>query len=368
EGGLITPSAAPRYIINSSIGWLSGDVIGFSSKNTKIFNCSKITSSFIMPAETPSDTPSSRLRNRIREDTPSLVQPNPSRRNDTPKPQSTQLTQNQVTPKPQITPKSILDSSDNHEEGNSDDEAPEAVSISSSKIEALQAAQLEKEFSQKLQAAQKEKRRQRDTKLKEQKEGSKRSKKTTFENKDADTQETSIKRKNQPEKPPQTEHDVSNTLVADQISETRGEVDKDGTEMPFKKPVLPTLLPLDMLEDVAKEEAEQRKKRKHLRLDDFDAIAKEEEEEGRETKNKLKRKKTKTEGKKVGPFTVVILDKPSPKPAPVASHIQNFRESHFFGNGRVPRKDAILNISQKNRGAAAVFRRQNPAGPPLKKI
>lgn len=149
-----------------------------------------------------------------------------------------------------------------------------------------------------IQAAEKEKRRHRDAKLKEQKEISKKAKTTSADKNPGSYMAPTAK--DQSKLTVQAEKDAQIAL--------RGEIheEEDGEKALVKKPALPTLLPLDILEDVAKEEAaERQKKRKHLRMDDFDAMAKEEEERAKKIKvkqKKVKQKKAKaeTEGKKVG--------------------------------------------------------------------
>ncbi|KAG0337661.1 hypothetical protein BG000_005145 [Podila horticola] len=203
------------------------------------------------------------------------------------------------------------------------DAAPEAESLSSAKAKILSAQDKEKSFLSKVQAEQKTKRVEREQKLKEQKEQSK-SKKT----------------KSEPS--PQ-------------------EVESVSTEKTTRSG-LPALLPMDILESVAEMDGQEStsnkegesKKRKHMRPEDFALM----ELEAELKAEAAKRKKVEKTQKNVGPVTVKVLDQSLlARGHAIPETIVDFRKQHFF-NSKIPRKDAVLNSSQKNRGAASMFNRR----------
>ncbi|KAF9202107.1 hypothetical protein BGZ49_007684 [Haplosporangium sp. Z 27] len=231
------------------------------------------------------------------------------------------------TPKASVEPKitpAVLPSMtyEDDSEDEDSDAAPEAESLSSAKAKVLDAQDKEKSFLSKIQAEQKAKRVEREEKLKAQKEQSKKKAQkveSIIESKDAPTQSTT----------------------------------KSG---------LPTMLPMDLLESVANMENESEspapktndKKRKHMRPEDFALM----ELEAELKAEAQKRKKTEKTQKNVGPVTVKVLDQSRlAKGHTIPETIVDFRKQHFYGS-KIQRKDAVLNLSQRNIGAASKFSRR----------
>ncbi|KAG0198402.1 hypothetical protein BGX28_008182 [Mortierella sp. GBA30] len=218
-------------------------------------------------------------------------------------------------------------------EENDSDAAPEAETLSSAKAKILSAQDKEKSFLSKVQAEQKAKRVEREQKLKEQKEQSKKNKKVDAKR----TQESTG-----------TKADEEN---ADQGSST-AMTTRSG---------LPTMLPMDILESVATMEDQDstqdktnEKKRKHMRPEDFALM----ELEAELKAEAQKRKKMEKIQKNVGPVTVKVLDQSQmAKGHTIPETIVDFRKQHFYGS-KIQRKDAVLNISQRNAGAASKFNRR----------
>ncbi|KAG0370672.1 hypothetical protein BC939DRAFT_459720 [Gamsiella multidivaricata] len=214
---------------------------------------------------------------------------------------------------------------DDSEEDDSD-AAPEAESLSNAKAKVLSAQDKEQSFLSKVQAEQKAKRVERETKLKAQKELSKK--------------KTSVKAQ-EPKK------------------------NKDGEESKTTKSGLPTMLPMDILESVVQMDAQgssstqgslkaNDKKRKHMRPEDF-ALMELEAELKAETQ---KRKKAEKIQRNVGPVTVKVLERLHlAKGHAIPETIVDFRKQHFYG-AKVQRKDAVLNLSQRNNSAASKFNRR----------
>ncbi|GJJ75528.1 U3 small nucleolar RNA-associated protein 16 [Entomortierella parvispora] len=210
----------------------------------------------------------------------------------------------------------------NDEEDSDSDAAPEAESLSSAKAKVLTAQDKEKLFLSKVQAEQKAKRVEKEQKLKAQKDQSK--KKT---------------------KPP----------VAITEEPSGSSLGSEGS----KKNNLPTMLPLDILESVAKMDSStvshgKGDKKRKISLEDsamLDVVNQLREE------NQKRRKAEKTQ-KNVGPVTVKVLDQSKmAKGHAVPETIIDFRKQHFFGS-KIPRKDAVLNGSQGKHGAAMKFNRK----------
>ncbi|KAF9292638.1 hypothetical protein BGZ68_000042 [Mortierella alpina] len=216
---------------------------------------------------------------------------------------------------------------DDSEEEDSD-AAPEAESLSSAKAKVLSAQDKEKNFLSKVQAEQKAKRVEREQKLKEQK-------------------------------------DLSKKKVVKAQDSTKSEAGEDAAD---KEPTttrsgLPTMLPMDILESVATMDDQEsnapgsvlnEKKRKHMRPEDFALM----ELEAELRAEAQKRKKAEKTQKNVGPVTVKVLDQSKlAKGHAVPETIVDFRKQHFYGS-KIQRKDAVLNNSQRNAGAASKFNRR----------
>ncbi|KAF9990300.1 hypothetical protein BGZ75_002614 [Mortierella antarctica] len=217
---------------------------------------------------------------------------------------------------------------DDSEEEDSD-AAPEAESLSSAKAKILSAQDKEKNFLSKVQAEQKAKRVEREQKLKEQKDLSK---------KKVVKVQDSVKSK------------TDDNAAADQ-------------ELTTTRSGLPTMLPMDILESVATMDDQEsntpgsvlnEKKRKHMRPEDFALL----ELEAELRAEAQKRKKAEKTQKNVGPVTVKVLDQSKlAKGHAVPETIVDFRKQHFYG-AKIQRKDAVLNNSQRNAGAASKFNRR----------
>ncbi|ORX86635.1 hypothetical protein K493DRAFT_82887 [Basidiobolus meristosporus CBS 931.73] len=194
------------------------------------------------------------------------------------------------------------------ENSDSDDDAPEAISMSTGKSSALEAKRQEREAAQLLAEQQKSKRREVDTKLKKQKAAKK------------------------------------DRMSQKKLPEIEFEPEEEAEPLE-----IPTTLPLEMLEMVADMDATKPAEKKpvkhgkHTRLDDL--------EELEETSRKQKRVKGE---KNIGNIKVVSLTNQA-KSKPVPESISDFKSQHFYGD-RVKRKDAVLNMSQK-RKVAMKFRR-----------
>ncbi|RIA91733.1 hypothetical protein C1645_108949 [Glomus cerebriforme] len=190
----------------------------------------------------------------------------------------------------------------------SDDEAPEAVSKTASKIQALVIKKKERGAQQELLRNKKRKRREIDTKLKEQK-----SRKVA--------------------------------KLSEKESDSKNKIDSIMKKINEKG--LPKLLPTELLEDFADDEKTKRRKQiEHAQID----------LEMSKIKPRIKKKKKKQ--RNTGPFTVVALqDSDFDKPIPTSKEIIEFKEDHFYGE-RLPRKNAILNASQGRKGAAIRFCRK----------
>ncbi|KAF9086714.1 hypothetical protein BGX23_008633 [Mortierella sp. AD031] len=212
---------------------------------------------------------------------------------------------------------------DDSEEEDSD-EAPEAESLSSAKAKIQSAQDKEKFFLSKVQAEQKAKRVEREQKLKEQKDQSKAKKKAK----------------------------APVPAVAQEVAAPPASTTKSG---------LPTMLPMDILESVAEMDDSASsnnktndKKRKHMRPEDFALM----ELEAELRAEALKRKKAEKKQKNVGPVTVKVLDQSTlAQGHAIPETIVDFRKQHFYGS-KILRKDGVLNMSQKNSGAAAKFHRR----------
>ncbi|KAF9911360.1 hypothetical protein EC991_003925 [Linnemannia zychae] len=234
-----------------------------------------------------------------------------------------------ATPTPRVAPAALptIKYEDDSDEEDSDDEAPEAESLSSAKAKIQSAQDKEKSFLSKVQAEQKAKRVEREQKLKEQKDQSKATKKKT----------------------------TTPTLPAAPVPE-------DTTAAP-KPTGLPTMLPMDILESVAqmddnqeskKSGANDSKKRKHMRPEDFALM----ELEAELKAEAMKRKRTEKKQKNIGPVTVKVLDKSLlAQGHAIPQTVVDFRQQHFYGS-KIQRKDAILNASQRSQGAARKFNRK----------
>ncbi|KAF9432033.1 hypothetical protein BGZ76_011387 [Entomortierella beljakovae] len=221
---------------------------------------------------------------------------------------------------------------DDESDDDDSDAAPEAESLSSAKAKAVGAQDKEKSFLSKVQAEQKAKRVEREEKLKEQKA------------------KKEAKQKTQVAKVPTPK---VNEVVAE---------GKESPDSTITRSGLPTMLPMDLLESVAKLDessissgsSTNDKKRKHMRPEDF-ALMELEAELRAET---LKRKKAEKTQKNVGPVTVKVLDKSHlAKGHAIPETVVDFRKQHFYGS-KIQRKDAILNQSQRNLGAASKFNRR----------
>ncbi|KAF9967738.1 hypothetical protein BGZ70_008399 [Mortierella alpina] len=234
-----------------------------------------------------------------------------------------------ATSAPKVVPAALptVTYEDDSEEEDSD-AAPEAESLSSAKAKILSAQDKEKNFLSKVQAEQKAKRVEREQKLKEQKDSSK---KKTVKVQD------SAKPK------------VDESAAVSEPTTTRSG--------------LPTMLPMDILESVATMDDQEsnapgtvsnEKKRKHMRPEDFALM----ELEAELRAEAQKRKKTEKTQKNVGPVTVKVLDQSKlAKGHAVPETIVDFRKQHFYGS-KIQRKDAVLNNSQRNAGAASKFNRR----------
>ncbi|KAG0301529.1 hypothetical protein BGZ97_002752 [Linnemannia gamsii] len=226
---------------------------------------------------------------------------------------------------PRITPAALPTmkyEDDSDDEENSDDEAPEAESLSSAKAKIQSAQDKEKSFLSKVQAEQKAKRVEREQKLKEQKDQSKAKKKAPVP-------------------------------APAQVSEPSTSTTAGG---------LPALLPMDMLEEVAQMDNQEKStksttndnKRKHMRPEDFALM----ELEAELRAEALKRKRTEKKQKNIGPVTVKVLDKSQlAQGHAIPQTVVDFRQQHFYGS-KIQRKDAVLNMSQKSTGAARKFNRK----------
>ncbi|KAG0315601.1 hypothetical protein BGZ99_007354 [Dissophora globulifera] len=232
--------------------------------------------------------------------------------------------------KPRVAPAALpsITYEDDSEDDDSD-AAPEAESLSTAKAKILSAQDKEKSFLSKVQAEQKAKRVEREEKLKTQKEQSKKKPKTT-------TTATATKQPSDAE-----------------TSETSTTTTRSG---------LPVMLPMDILESVAQMEASapqesattNDKKRKHMRPEDFALM----ELEAELRAEAQKRKKAEKTQKNVGPVTVKVLDQSTmAKGHAIPETIVDFRKQHFFGS-KIQRKDAVLNMSHRNLGAATKFSRR----------
>ncbi|KAI1317107.1 hypothetical protein EDD11_008994 [Mortierella claussenii] len=222
-----------------------------------------------------------------------------------------------------------------YEDEDSDEEdsdaAPEAESLSSAKAKVLSAQDKEKSFLSKVQAEQKAKRMEREEKLRAQKEQAK---------KKAPSSKTSVA------------HQSSASSASPSTSATSESTTRSG---------LPTMLPMDILESVAEMDstpasspATNDKKRKHMRPEDFALM----ELEAELKAEAAKRKKAEKTQKNVGPVTVKVLEQSHlAKGHAVPETIVDFRKQHFFGS-KIQRKDSVLNLSQRNLGAAGKFNRR----------
>ncbi|CAO3571142.1 unnamed protein product [Mortierella alpina] len=236
------------------------------------------------------------------------------------------------TPKASSAPKVVpaalptITYEDDSEEEDSD-AAPEAESLSSAKAKILSAQDKEKNFLSKVQAEQRAKRVEREQKLKEQKDQSKKK-----------------------------------TLKVQDSGKSKADESAADSEPTTTRSGLPTMLPMDILESVATMDDQEssapgagsnEKKRKHMRPEDFALL----ELEAELRAEAQKRKKTEKTQKNVGPVTVKVLDQSKlAKGHAVPETIVDFRKQHFYGS-KIQRKDAVLNNSQRNAGAASKFNR-----------
>ncbi|KAG0240339.1 hypothetical protein BGW41_007052 [Actinomortierella wolfii] len=209
---------------------------------------------------------------------------------------------------------------DEEDDDSDSDAAPEAVSLSSSKEQILNKQDKEKAFLAKVQADQKAKRRARDELLKQQKEKAKQK-------------------------------------AQDEEAEAVPESESQATT----RSGLPTLLPMDILESVAEmdngpkpQPVAGQKRKMHMRPEDFALL----ELELEMKKEARERKKLEKVQRNAGPVTVKVLNQSNlPQGQAIPETIIDFRKQHFYGN-KIQRKDAILNLSQRNAGAASQFRRR----------
>ncbi|OZJ02704.1 hypothetical protein BZG36_03859 [Bifiguratus adelaidae] len=248
-------------------------------------------------------------------------------------------------------------------EEDSDDEAPEAVSTAQSKDLARKQETARQEAKQSAMASEKEKRRQWDQKLKEQKEQSK--KRRIDIKPSVEPQEDEGNKEHEEESLEGKETDMKDVVTQDQDEEASGDAqsgdnDNDNDENEIILQQDSRFLPQELLDEFAKTEGESPKARRHLRAEDLEEILrKEEEEEAKQKSGHPKQKKGRQPWRKVGsPFAVKVLNKKPGVQAGVPEHITSFRDQHFFGN-RVPRRDVILNVSQRTKGPAAVFSRKS---------
>ncbi|RGB25159.1 hypothetical protein C1646_724519 [Rhizophagus diaphanus] len=189
-----------------------------------------------------------------------------------------------------------------------DDEAPEVVSNSTSKIKALEIKEKERVVKQKLLEIKKRKRREIDAKLKEQK----------------------------------------SRKIAKLSAVSNSNKKVDNIMKKIKEEGLPKFLPTELLEDFVNEDdkTKRRKQSEHTQI----------RLEMSKVKPRIKKRKKKQHN--TGPFTVVALQDPDlDRPIPPPKEIMEFKEDHFYGE-RLPRKNAILNASQGIKGAAIRFCRK----------
>ncbi|CAB4398559.1 unnamed protein product [Rhizophagus irregularis] len=190
----------------------------------------------------------------------------------------------------------------------SDDEAPEVVSNSTSKIKALEIKEKERVVKQKLLEIKKRKRREIDAKLKEQK----------------------------------------SRKIAKLSAVPNSNKKVDNIMKKIKEEGLPKFLPTELLEDFVNEDdkTKRRKQSEHTQI----------RLEMSKVKPRIKKRKKKQHN--TGPFTVVALQDPDlDRPIPTPKEIMEFKDDHFYGE-RLPRKNAILNASQGIKGAAIRFCRK----------
>ncbi|KAF9916155.1 hypothetical protein BX616_004487 [Lobosporangium transversale] len=244
---------------------------------------------------------------------------------------------------PRITPATLPSMTfEDDSEDEESDAAPEAETLSSAKAKVLSAQDKERSFLSKIQAEQKAKKVEREAKLKEQKEQSKKKKAELKKTKEVTIVDKEEKYKKE-DKDGETE-------------DNENEKAKD----PSTKPTLPTMLPMDILESVAQMEdinaatPSTSVNKKHMRPEDFALM----ELEAELKAEAAKRKKVEKTQRNVGPVTVKVLDQSKfAKGHAIPETIVDFRKQHFFGS-KIQRKDAVLNMSQRNIGAAGKFNRR----------
>ncbi|KAL0081472.1 hypothetical protein J3Q64DRAFT_1808928 [Phycomyces blakesleeanus] len=220
------------------------------------------------------------------------------------------------------------------EEEDSDDDAPEVVSTSATKSAIAKELKAQQDEAARLAQLKKEKRRQRDQILKEQKATSKRG-----------IKQKAVKKVAEKEKE-EKEDEVNEDEAEEDEAEEADEADEEAEETTSTKKLLPT----DLLAQFAEEEKATRK-RNHMSLEDFERLEEEEEEEKRKTK-----KSKKTE-RRVGEYTVRVLNN-RPRPQSVDAKILSFRNQKL-NRKSTPRKDAVRNSSQGRAGGALIFARKN---------
>ncbi|PKY27592.1 hypothetical protein RhiirB3_390408 [Rhizophagus irregularis] len=171
----------------------------------------------------------------------------------------------------------------------SDDEAPEVVSNSTSKIKALEIKEKERVVKQKLLEIKKRKRREIDAKLKKQK----------------------------------------SRKIAKLSAVPNSNKKVDNIMKKIKEEGLPKFLPTELLEDFVNEDdkTKRRKQSEHTQI----------RLEMSKVKPRIKKRKKKQHN--TGPFTVVALQDPDlDRPIPTPKEIMEFKDDHFYGE-RLPRKN-----------------------------
>ncbi|KAI8341728.1 hypothetical protein BC941DRAFT_414337 [Chlamydoabsidia padenii] len=210
-----------------------------------------------------------------------------------------------------------------------DDAAPEAVSITSSRNQAILEAKAQKDAALKLLKTEKEKRRQRDLQLKEQKQGSKREKK----------QQSVLPKKQQTTSSNNDDEEEEDDDEADNTDDKR--------------------LPQDVLEALNDTKDETTSlKRTHLTMADFEAMQADQEAKlEQQLKEQRKKQKKETQGRKVGEYTVKVLNN-RPQVAKAGRCLQNMVKGKL-NRKSVARQNAVIGGSASRlNGGALIFRRQ----------
>lgn len=187
-------------------------------------------------------------------------------------------------------------------------------------------------------AQEKERRRQRDARLKEMKQGSKRQLKEQAQ-KLLESAAKSEEEEQAKEQVKEGENEGSSTTEVEEENNKR------------------RLLPADLLAKAAEEEKEEvskKRKNQHLTAKDFERMAAEEAAAEEAERKKKRLRKAAAQERQVGEYTVKVLNH-RPRPQPVDKSILNFRDEHM---SRVSRKHAVLSYSQAKQKPASSFRRQ----------